>query len=126
MAFFSSKKKSEKSNTIVKNVDKKSSASTDIVVDVSENLENVIIQPRITEKASFRTEGNVYTFEVAKNATKESIKMAVQLIYKVIPQSVNVAQIPSKRKLSRGKRGVKKGGKKAYVYLKKGDTIELI
>ena len=63
---------------------------------------------------------------MAKNATKENIKKAVQLIYKVIPESVNVAPIPSKSTFSRGKRGVKKGGKKAYVYLKKGDTIELI
>ena len=43
-----------------------------------------------------------------------------------MPTRVNIAKIPSKRTLSRGKRGVKKGGKKAYVYLKEGDKIELI
>lgn len=127
MAFFSSKKKNKESSAEVKKVTKKSSVgTTDIAVNVSENLENVIVQPRITEKASFRTGGNVYTFEVAKDATKEKIKKAVKLIYKVTPESVNVAPIPSKRTFSRGKRGVKKGGKKAYVYLKAGDTIELI
>jgi len=44
----------------------------------------------------------------------------------VKPEKVRVAAIPAKKVFVRGKKGVKSGGKKAYVYLKKGDKIELI
>lgn len=93
---------------------------------VPSNLENVLIRPRVTEKASFRTEGNVYTFEVAGDASKIDIKKAIEKLYEVSPVKVNIAKIPAKRVFYRGKKGVKSGGKKAYVYLKEGDSIELI
>ena len=68
----------------------------------------------------------VYVFEVSEHANKKSIKASVRAAYGVTPVRVSVARIPSKRVFIRGKRGVKSGGKKAYVYLKKGDKIELI
>jgi len=95
-------------------------------VFIPANFEDIILQPRITEKASFRSGGNIYTFEVAATATKTEIKRAIEMIYKVSPTKVNIAQIPAKATLSRGKKGVKKGGKKAYVYLKEGDSIEIV
>ncbi|MCI5108398.1 MAG: 50S ribosomal protein L23 [Candidatus Pacebacteria bacterium] len=95
-------------------------------VTLPRNLENVLIRPRVTEKASFRTGGNVYTFEVSKDSTKNDISKAIAHIYNVTPIKVNIAQIPAKRVFIRGRKGVKSGGKKAYVYLKEGDTIELI
>lgn len=88
---------------------------------------NVLLSPRITEKAALGADkSNVYVFEVAKNATKKSIKDSVHESYKVTPVKVRVASIPAKKVFVRGKMGVKSGGKKAYVYLKKGDKIELI
>jgi large subunit ribosomal protein L23 len=88
---------------------------------------NVLIRPRITEKAALGADkSNVYVFEVTKNSTKKSISASVEALYKVKPRQVRVATIPAKRVFVRGKRGVKTGGKKAYVYLKKGDKIELI
>lgn len=96
------------------------------VVSVPTNLENVIKHPRVTEKASFRTEGNVYTFEVDTKADKKQIARAIEGIYKVKPIKVNVAKIPAKSTFSRGKKGIKSGGKKAFVYLKEGDSIELV
>ena len=88
---------------------------------------NVLLRPRITEKAALGADkSNVYVFEVAKNATKKSISASVHDVYGVKPKKVHVAVIPSKQVFVRGKRGVKSGGKKAYVYLKAGDKIELM
>lgn len=88
---------------------------------------NVLLRPRITEKAALAADKNgVYVFEVAKDANKNSIKASVKAVYGVTPRMVRVATIPSKAVFFRGKRGVKTGGKKAYVYLKKGDKIELM
>ncbi|MEK7176143.1 MAG: 50S ribosomal protein L23 [Patescibacteria group bacterium] len=88
---------------------------------------NVLLGPRITEKAALSADkAGVYVFEVSKDATKHSIAQSVHESYKVMPVKVRVANIPAKKVFIRGKRGVKSGGKKAYVYLKKGDKIELI
>lgn len=85
-----------------------------------------IKNPRITEKASFVAEQNVYTFDVMKSANKSEIKKAIFEIYKVKPTKVNILTVPSKKVFSRGVKGVKSGGRKAFVYLKKGDKIEFI
>lgn len=91
-----------------------------------DNLDNVLIKPRITEKATASSEGNVYVFDVAQNANKFQIKKAVNFLYKVEPAKVNITKVPSKRIIYRNKKGVKSGGKKAYVYLKKGDKISIM
>lgn len=88
---------------------------------------NVLLRPRITEKAALGADkNNVYVFEVMKKATKKSVGASVRAAYGVTPEKVRVATIPAKKVFIRGKRGVKSGGKKAYVYLKKGDKIELM
>ena len=69
----------------------------------------------------------VYTFDIAQSATKRDVMQAIQALYKVKPRKVAVVPVPSKmrRSVRTGKSGVKRGGKKAYVYLKTGDTITL-
>jgi len=86
----------------------------------------LIKKPRITEKASFHAEQNVYTFDVEQSANKTEIKKAIFKLYKVKPVKVNILQVPDKQVFARGKAGVKSGGKKALVYLKKEDKIEFI
>jgi len=86
----------------------------------------IIKNPRITEKASFAQEQNVYTFDVSNGANKTEIKKAIFALYKVKPLRVNVLKVPKKNIMSKGKMGVKGGGRKALVYLKKGDKIEFI
>lgn len=88
--------------------------------------EAAIVRPRITEKATQVAEGNVYTFNIAPNATKTEVKEAIVKLYKVTPLKVNVVKIRARKVFVRGKRGVTAGGRKAYVYLKKGDKIELM
>ena len=86
----------------------------------------IIKKPRITEKAAIFAEKGVYTFEVSPRATKNEVAKEIENIYIVKPVKVNMLKIPVKKTFVRGKEGTKNGGKKAVVYLKKGDKIELI
>lgn len=86
----------------------------------------IIKNPRITEKASFAQEQNIYTFDVERGANKTEIKKAILSLYKIKPLKVNILPVPKKKTMSRGKLGSKGGGRKALVYLKKGDKIEFV
>jgi ribosomal protein L23 len=88
----------------------------------------ILIKPLITEKAVNLGGSNVYTFMVAKNATKYSVSAAVTALYKVTPVKVNIVNKKPTTKMvkSRGREVSVAGYKKAYVYLSKGDTINLV
>ncbi|MDP3646400.1 MAG: 50S ribosomal protein L23 [bacterium] len=96
-------------------------------VSTARDLSHVLQHARITEKATMHSEAGVYTFNVADRATKRDIKQAVFALYKVTPRLVRILTIPTKvrRNAKTGKVGEKSGGKKAYVYLKKGETITI-
>lgn len=88
----------------------------------------VLLSPRITEKGAYLAENSVYIFNVAMDANKKEIAAAVKDIFKVTPRFVRIAAIPRKVVMTRGtnRKGKTSAGKKAYVYLKKGETIELV
>jgi ribosomal protein L23 len=92
------------------------------------NLSHIISTPRITEKGAYLSEKGVYVFNVSKDSTKHTIAEAIRVTYKVTPRQVRVARVPSKKVFTRGTNrwGKTNSGKKAYVYLKEGDKIELI
>ena len=91
------------------------------------DLSHVLRHARITEKASMHMAQSVYVFDIATSATKKDVAAAVQKFYAVTPRRVNVVSIPTKTKRNArtGKTGISTGGKKAYVYLKNGETINL-
>ena len=89
-------------------------------------MKTIIKNGRVTEKASNALAQNVYIFDVEKSANKTEIKKAVFSLYKIKPVKVNILSIPTKEVFTRGKKGVRGGGRKAYVYLKEGDKIEII
>ena len=95
-----------------------------MATDLKAKYASTLIRPRVTEKASFLLESNINTFEVASSATKGEVMKAVQAYYKVLPVKIRMVRNPAKKVFMRGKKGVKAGVKKAYVYLKKGDKIE--
>ncbi len=92
------------------------------------NLSVVIIGPRITEKSVAQGEQNVYTFNVRRDATKFLVRDAIKALYNVTPVKVNIVnKKPAERMVgSRSRTKHVAGMKKAYVYLKKGDTINLV
>ena len=89
-------------------------------------MTTIIKNPRVTEKASFAQERNVYTFDVLTSANKTEIKKAIWTLYKVKPVRVNVLKVPRKGIMFKGKIGTRDEGRKALVYLKEGDKIEFI
>lgn len=91
----------------------------------SNSFAHLLHNPRITEKASMAMEGFVYVFDVDGSANKKQIAAAVQSVYKVKPRKVAIVNTKSKvvRNMRTGQKGMKGGGKKAYVYLQKGETI---
>ena len=97
---------------------------------ISTNLEiahKVLLKPRVTEKATENAMNkNVYVFEIDPRATKREIIKSIEEVYKVTPVKVRTVTIPAKKVVVRGKRGVRAGGKKAYVYIKKGEKIEIV
>ncbi|HAO64575.1 TPA: 50S ribosomal protein L23, partial [Candidatus Taylorbacteria bacterium] len=95
-------------------------------VDFSHDLAAVIVRPRVTEKATMSAENGIYVFEVSQDSTKTKIAKAISVMYKVNPIKVRVVNLPAKHVFIRGKWGVKNPVKKAYVYLKKGEKIEII
>lgn len=87
----------------------------------------ILTRPRITEKATSVSQNNVYVFDVAPHANKKLIAAAVKDVYGITPTHVRVTKIATKVKMTRrGKATTVGGGKKAYVFLKKGDTIEIV
>jgi len=126
MALFSRKEETKKgeAETAVVNVAKSVNKATSI----DRNLSSVIHGLRITEKSVKQGDRNVYTFNVRRDATKFQVRDAVKAIYNVTPVKVNIVNKKPAIRLSGSKnRNVKvSGAKKAYVYLKEGDTINLV
>jgi large subunit ribosomal protein L23 len=123
MALFSRKKVAQETTTpVVKPAAVSKAQASD------RNLAGVIIRPHITEKAVGKGEHNVYTFEVRRDATKFLVRDAVKALYSVTPVKVNIVnKAPAQRVRGMQRREVRVPGlKKAYVYLKKGDTITLV
>ena len=124
MALFGKKQKTEETKAPVAAPVAKQAVST---TNVGGNFSHILKNPRITEKASMHQSVGVYTFDVDPRATKQDIAAAVRQTYKVTPRKIRVVSVPSKatRSMRTGRAGVKSGGKKAYVYLKSGETITI-
>lgn len=88
-------------------------------------LYDVIRKPIITEKATMASENNAVVFEVAIEANKPMIKEAVETLFGVKVKAVNTSITKGKVKRFRGKLGVRKNVKKAYVTLEEGNTIDV-
>lgn len=125
MALFGRKNNKPKEQKAVKDKSLPTSGSMS-TVSFDGYTENTLIKPRITEKAALGTQNGVYVFQVDPRTTKKDVFNAVKKIYKVEPEKVNTVKIPKKMVFQRRIKGVKGGGKKAYVYLKEGDKIDLI
>ena len=88
---------------------------------------DVIVKPVVSEKSYTLLEENVYTFEVAKSASKPETRDAVESIFDVKVLKVNTLNRAGKRKRNRRMPTVGKRPdvKRAYSTLAEGDSIEL-
>jgi large subunit ribosomal protein L23 len=95
---------------------------------IGKQLKNTLIlrSPRITEKSTELAEKGGYVFVVPPEATKFTVRDSFVAKYKVTPVKINMVNLPAKTTFKRGIRGSKSGVKKAIVYLKAGDKIEIV
>lgn len=88
-------------------------------------LAAVIQAPIISEKSTVAAETNKqFVFRVLKKATKEQVKDAVEFMFNVEVESVNVLNVKGKHKRFGRTLGTRSDWKKAYVKLKPGHDIE--
>lgn len=90
-----------------------------------ETKENSTLKSHITEKATFLNEKGAYVFKIKPGFNKIMIKEAIKKTYNVSPIKVSVINIPSKTAFVRTRRVEKPGYRKAVVYLKKGEKINI-
>ncbi len=91
-----------------------------------ERLMQVIRAPIVSEKTSLVQEkSNQFVFEVASDATKGDVKAAVEVLFNVKVDSVNVVNVRGKSRAFRGRLGKRSDWRKAYVRLSQGQTIDL-
>ncbi|MBI3480721.1 MAG: 50S ribosomal protein L23 [Nitrosomonadales bacterium] len=89
-----------------------------------ERLMKVLLAPQISEKATYVAEKNEQViFRVATDATKPEIKAAVEMMFKVSVNSVQVSCVKGKIKRMGRITGRRNDWKKAYVCLAPGQEI---
>jgi large subunit ribosomal protein L23 len=90
-------------------------------------LHRTVIRPVVTEatSAAYQARGE-YVFEVARDATKQAIKQAVERLFGVKVTGVWTMNVRGKtRRVGRGEPGVRPRWKKAIVTLREGDKIDI-
>ena len=98
--------------------------STTPTMQQQARLMQVILAPVVSEKSTFVADKrDQVIFRVTKDATKPEIKAAVELMFKVQVDSVQVANVKGKDKRFGRFMGRRNHWKKAYVCLKPGQEI---
>jgi large subunit ribosomal protein L23 len=88
-------------------------------------LASVLEAPIISEKSTIAAEKNKrFVFKVQKQATKKQVKNAVEVMFNVEVDSVQVLNVKGKQKRVGRSLGQRSDWKKAYVKLKPGHDIE--
>ncbi len=84
---------------------------------------SIVRVPSVTEKSVEAREDNKFVFKVAKDATKNEIKEAVEALFEVNVVSINTLVVKGKIKRQGRYSGKRADWKKAIVKLKDGQTI---
>ena len=92
-----------------------------------EKLMKIVLEPRVTEKSTLVAEKyNQFVFKVLKSASKPEIKKAIELLFNVEVESVQVSNVKGKKKIFKREPGKRPDWKKAYVKLKPGFDIDFV
>jgi large subunit ribosomal protein L23 len=92
---------------------------------VSLHPNEVLLAPVVSEKSYSQIENRRYTFRVHRNAHKTQIRQAVEQLFDVKVENVNIVMVQPKPKRRGAVRGTRPGWKKAIVQLREGHTIEI-
>ncbi|HET6434937.1 MAG TPA: 50S ribosomal protein L23 [Xanthomonadaceae bacterium] len=91
------------------------------------NVYDVIRAPRVSEKtARLQEVSNQYVFEVATDANKADIKAAIEQLFDVRVEAVNVVNVKGKNKSFKFRQGRRGDWRKAYVTLAEGQAIDVM
>jgi len=104
---------------------KTSVAKKGLSVKESPLASKLLSRPRITEKSYALNTLNQYVFVVTKEATKKTVKRAVEEVYAVNVDKVRMVCLPAKKRVFGKSTGTKSAIKKAIVSVAKGQSLEL-
>lgn len=91
-----------------------------------ERLMTVLKGPHLSEKSHLAAELNQVVFKVSTTATKPEIKAAVELLFEVKVDDVQVMNYQGKVKRHGQSKGRRASWKKAYVRLAEGSQIDFL
>ncbi|WP_029406736.1 50S ribosomal protein L23 [Thiomicrorhabdus sp. Milos-T2] len=90
-----------------------------------ERILQVLLAPHVSEKSALMADAaGQYVFKVLPTATKTEVKAAVESLFEVKVQSVNMINLKGKRKVFKGRQGKRNGVRKAIVRLAPGQDID--
>jgi len=89
-----------------------------------ERLLTIIRGPHLSEKAHMAAEKNQVVLKVRTDATKTEIKQAVEFLFEVKVDNVQVMNVKGKTKRFGQIKGRRSDWKKAYVRLAEGSSLE--
>lgn len=93
----------------------------------TERLMKLLLAPHVSEKSTLAAERHKhFVFKVARDATKDEIKRAVELMFDVEVDAVQVVNVKGKQKRFGRQAGRRKHWKKAYVNLAAGHDIDFL
>ena len=87
---------------------------------------DIIKSPLLSEKLQIFSEKGIYGFSVSTTATRVDVKRAIEKLYSVKVDKVNIMNVKGKKKRLRVKQGYTPSWKKAIIKLKEGQTINLV
>ena len=85
----------------------------------------ILLAPVVSEKSYSLQSDRKYTFKVHKDAHKTQVRQAVEQLFEVRVEAVNIVKVQAKPKRRGGIKGTKVGWKKAIVKLREGETIDI-
>ncbi len=92
-----------------------------------ERILKVLLAPHVSEKSAIMADASdQYVFRVIPDATKPEVKQAVESLFNVKVQSVNMINLKGKKKIFKGRIGKRNDIRKAVVRLAPGQEIDFV
>ena len=92
---------------------------------MSLHLNEILLGPVVSEKSYTQLADRKYTFRVHQDAHKTQVRQAVEQLFEVKVQAVNIVKVQAKPKRRGAIKGTRPGWKKAIVQLREGNSIEI-